>query len=183
VPEPRALAAEHAEHAEHLAAAGVDAILVETINTIREAVAAARAARAQGIPFLVSFVCRPAPAAAGAAADRSVPALLGGEPLDAALAAAEAEGADAVLVNCVPVSSAAACLPALRRAGPAWGVYANLGAPEPRAVLGRAEPVAAAAFAERAAAWVAAGARIVGGCCGTQPAHIAAIAARLAAPV
>ena len=169
VPDDGALAAEHAEHARHLAAAGVDAILVETMNTIREAVAAARAARAQGLPCLVSFVCW-----RGAT-------LLGGEPLDEALAAAAAEGAEAVFVNCLPVSNVAACLPALCAARLPWGIYANLGAPGVLEGPGRAEPWAPAPFAERAAGWVAAGARVVGGCCGTQPAHIAAIAARLAA--
>ena len=118
VPAATALAAEHAEHARHLAAAGVDAILIETMNTIREAVAAARAARARRLPFLVSFVCW-----RGAT-------LLGGEPLDAALAAAAAEGAEAVLVNCLPVSNAAACLPALRAAGRLWlaGILVGLAA-------------------------------------------------------
>src|SRR5262245_52255282 len=130
VPDPAALAAEHLEHAGHLAAAGVDAILVETMNTIREAVAAARAARAQGLPFLVSFSCWRGPT------------LLGGEPLEAALAEAAAEGAEAVLVNCLPVSNAAACLPALAAAGPPWGVYANLGAPGVEAGPGSAEPCA-----------------------------------------
>jgi homocysteine S-methyltransferase len=35
------------------------------------------------------------------------------------------------------------------------------------------------AYADHAMAWVAAGASLVGGCCETGPAHIAAIAARL----
>jgi len=37
---------------------------------------------------------------------------------------------------------------------------------------------AAARYAELAAEWVAAGASVVGGCCGTGPAHTAALAAR-----
>jgi S-methylmethionine-dependent homocysteine/selenocysteine methylase len=189
VPEAGALAVEHAEHAENLAAAGVDAILVETMNTIREAVAAARAARAVGLPCLVSFVCQAAPQlhgeppASGALAGSRAATLLGGEPLADALAAAASEGADAVLVNCLPIASAVACLPALRAAGPPWGVYANLGAPGIDAGPWSHEHCAPAEFAERAAAWLAAGARITGGCCGTGPAHIEAIARRLAAGV
>ena len=108
-------------------------------------------------------------------------ALLSGEPLGAALAAAAAAGADAVLVNCLTVSSVPACLPALCAAGPPWGVYANLGTPGVSEGPGSAEPYAPEAFAEHAARWLAAGARIVGGCCGTTPAHIAAIRRRLAA--
>jgi S-methylmethionine-dependent homocysteine/selenocysteine methylase len=169
VPDAAALADEHALHAAHLAAAGVDGILIETMNTIREAVAAARAARAHGVPFWVGFTCWE-----GAA-------LLGGEPLDAALAAAAAEGADAVLVNCLPASNVPACLPALRAAGLPLGVYANLGAPGVSEGPGSTEPYAPEPFAEHATRWLAAGARIVGGCCGTTPAHIAAIRRRLAA--
>jgi S-methylmethionine-dependent homocysteine/selenocysteine methylase len=169
VPDADALAREHAEHASHLAAAGVDAILIETMNTIREAVAAARAARDRRLPCLVSFVCWE-----GAT-------LLGGEPLAEALAAARAEGADAVLVNCLPVSNVAACLPALRAAGLPFGVYANLGAPGVTSGPGRSEPWAPDAFAAHAARWLDAGARIVGGCCGTTPEHVRAIAERLAA--
>jgi S-methylmethionine-dependent homocysteine/selenocysteine methylase len=165
VPDARALAREHAEHAAHLAAAGADAILIETMNTAREAVAAARAARDVGLPFFVSFICWE-----GAL-------LLGGEPLSVALAAAAAERPEALFVNCLPVSNVAACLPALRGAGLPFGIYANLGAPGVTSGAGRTEHHAPDAFATHAARWVEAGARIVGGCCGTTPGHILAMAA------
>ena len=169
VPDAQALAREHAEHAANLALAGVDAILIETMNTIREAVAAARAARAASLPFLVSFACWEGDA------------LLGGEALAEALAAVAAEGPLALLVNCLPASNVSACLPALRAAGLPFGVYANLGAPGVTSGAGRTEHYDPDAFAERAELWIRAGARIVGGCCGTTPEHIRAIAARLAA--
>jgi S-methylmethionine-dependent homocysteine/selenocysteine methylase len=169
VPGAEALAREHAEHAEHLADAGVDAILIETMNTLREAVAAARAARGVGLPFLVSFACWEGDA------------LLGGEPLPRALDAAAAEGTDALLVNCLPCSNVAACLPALRAAGLPFGVYANLGAPGVTSGAGRTEHYDPEAFAAQAAPWVGAGARVVGGCCGTTPGHIRALAEMLAA--
>ena len=168
VPDARALASEHAEHAENLAAAGADAILIETMNTTREAVAAARAARSAGLPFLVSFTCWDGPT------------LLGGEPLSEALAAAAAERPEALLVNCLPVSNVDACLPALRAAGLPFGVYANLGAPGVTSGPGCTEHHAPDAFAANAARWVEAGARSVGGCCGTTPEYIRAMAARLA---
>jgi len=168
VPGPRELASEHAEHAANLAAAGVDAILIETMNTIREGVAAARAARSAGVPFLVSFACWEGDA------------LLGGEALPDALEAVASEGPLALLVNCLPVSNVGACLPALRAAGLPFGVYANLGAPGVTSGAGRTEHYEPDAFAEHTEEWVHAGARIVGGCCGTTPAHIRAIAARLA---
>jgi S-methylmethionine-dependent homocysteine/selenocysteine methylase len=165
VPDASTLASEHALHAANLAAAGADAILIEAMNTSREAAAAARAAREAGLPCLVSFICWE-----GAT-------LLGGEPLSAALQAAAAEQPEVLLVNCLPVSNVGACLPALRAAGLPFGVYANLGAPGVESGPGRTEHHAPDAFAAHAARWVEAGARIVGGCCGTTPDHIAAIAA------
>jgi S-methylmethionine-dependent homocysteine/selenocysteine methylase len=165
VPEDDALAREHAEHARHLADAGVDAILVETMNTRREAVAALRAARDAGIPALASFVCWE-----GAR-------LLSGEPLADALRAAADEGACAVLANCLPPSNADACLDALSAQPLPFGIYPNLGAPEDELGFRRSEDVSPEQFAALAAGWAARGARVIGGCCGTTPAHLGAVAA------
>jgi S-methylmethionine-dependent homocysteine/selenocysteine methylase len=167
VPDEAALAREHAEHCANLAAAGVDAILCETHNCVREACAAARAASATGLPLLVSFVCW-----RGAT-------LLSGERLGEAIAAVRRFGPAALLVNCLPPSNVAPCLEVLAGAGLAFGVYANLGAPDPATGFRRSEDVSPQGYAELAAAWVAAGARLVGGCCGTTPAHIAATRKRL----
>jgi S-methylmethionine-dependent homocysteine/selenocysteine methylase len=167
VPDDAALRREHTEHAEHLAETGVDAVLVETMNSTREAVAALRAARATGLPALVSFVCWD-----GAR-------LLSGEPLRDALAAALPERPAAVLVNCLPPSNVGACLPVLRDSALPFGIYPNLGAPADEAGSERSEECEPTAFAELAAEWRAAGARIFGGCCGTTPAHIHALAQRL----
>ncbi len=167
VPDAASLAREHAEHARNLAAAGVDAILAETMNSAREALAAARAARGVGLPVLVSFVCGP-----GAA-------LLSGEPLALALARLAPEEPAALLVNCLPPSAVEPCLGPLSASGLPFGVYPNLGAPAPGASGGRSEELSPEELARRAESWVRAGARLVGGCCGTQPAHIRAIASRL----
>jgi S-methylmethionine-dependent homocysteine/selenocysteine methylase len=168
VPDAASLAREHAEHAEHLAEAGVDAILVETMNTAREAEAAARAARATGLPFVASFVC-------GEGAR-----LLSGEPLRAGLEAVAAHGPRAVGVNCLPPSLVAACFAELARAGIPFCVYANLGRPDPVRGFAPSEDCSPAAFAELARGWAEAGAALVGGCCGTRPPHMAALAAVLA---
>ncbi len=157
VPDAAALAREHAAHARNLVAAGVDAILVETMNTLREAVAAARAAKEAGAEALVSFVCGP-----GAR-------LLSGEPLAEALDAV-APLALAVGVNCLPPAEVGACLAPLARCGRPFLVYANLGAP------GAISPEAYAALAE---SWVRAGAAAVGGCCGSTPGQLAALAKKL----
>jgi S-methylmethionine-dependent homocysteine/selenocysteine methylase len=154
VPGPAELAAEHVEHAEQLAQAGVDAILVETMNTLREAKAAVVAARATGLPVLASFVC-------GDAAT-----LLSGEPLLDALDAVAPLGPTALLVNCLPPSRVGACLPVLRESAVAFGVYANL----------HGEDCRPDDFAALASQWIESGASIVGGCCGTTPEHLAALA-------
>jgi S-methylmethionine-dependent homocysteine/selenocysteine methylase len=159
VPDDGSLAREHALHARHLVRAGVDAILVETINTLREGVAAARAGREAGADVLVSFVC-------GSAAR-----LLSGEPLAEAIDAVSAFAPLLVGVNCLEPSAAAACMPVLKSAGAPFLVYTNAEA------KGASDPEAFAAHAQR---WWEAGAACVGGCCGTGPAHLRALVARLA---
>jgi S-methylmethionine-dependent homocysteine/selenocysteine methylase len=165
VPGDHELAREHAEHAEHLAAAGVDGILIETMNSGREALAALWAARATGLPSLVSFVCWD-----GAR-------LLSNEPLRSALARIEPARPDAVLVNCLPASNVATCLTVLRDAKRPFGLYPNLGAPT--AAGGHSEALKPSELAERVSTWRDAGASVFGGCCGTTPAHMLAIAQRL----
>jgi S-methylmethionine-dependent homocysteine/selenocysteine methylase len=71
------------------------------------------------------------------------------------------------MVNCAPL----ACIePALEELRAAWqgaiGLYAN---------VGHAADARPAVYARHARRWIEHGARIVGGCCGTSPAHIAAI--------
>ena len=135
--------------------AGADAILVETMNTIREATAAVRAARECGAPVLASFVCRD-----GAR-------LLSGEPLDEAVDAVAGLGPLAVGVNCLPPGAVPPCLGALQCSGLPFLVYANL--------IGPGEERSPQQYARCAAEWIRAGARIVGGCCGTRPDHIRAL--------
>ena len=166
VPAPRALAREHAAHLANLAAAGVDGVLIETMNNAAEARACAAAARDLGLPAIVCFVC-------GAGAR-----LLSGEPLEAGLAALAGLPALGVGVNCLPPSLVPACLDVLRRSGRRFGVYPNLGAPEEAADQPRSEALEPDAFAERVATWLD-GAAFVGGCCGTTPAHLRALATRL----
>lgn len=171
VPPDAELEREHSLHATHLAEAGCDLLLVETHNTLREAVIALRRARATGLPVWVSLVCQ------------SGARLLSGEHLAAALRALAPLGPQAVGVNCLSLAAVDDALPALARAGLPFGAYPNLASATPRpdapfsATEARVEcdPEQFAAAAER---WVAAGARFVGGCCGTGPDHIAALARR-----
>jgi S-methylmethionine-dependent homocysteine/selenocysteine methylase len=167
VPADDVAAAEHREHIAHLVEAGIDVIAVETMNCVREARIAARAAADSGVPFWVSFVCDPDAL------------LLSGESLRAAIDAVRDAGPTAVGVNCVPPSAVAGCLPVLRSCGIDFLVYANLGMPEEDG--SRSEEQGPTEFAGEVDRWTAAGARMVGGCCGTRPDHIRAVADALTA--
>ena len=111
--------------------------------------------------------------------------LRSGEGVGDAARAAVAAGASAVLFNCSPpeVMEAAVGEAATAVEVPV-GAYANafvVGEGGANATLHDLRqdvtPDAYVAFAER---WIAAGARMVGGCCGVGPAHVAALHARFA---
>ncbi|MGH7680777.1 MAG: homocysteine S-methyltransferase family protein, partial [Candidatus Eiseniibacteriota bacterium] len=156
---------EHAEQAARLADAGVDVLLLETMGTVREAVGAVKGASRTGLPLLVSFICGKGTA------------LLGGEPLADGVRAAEAAGADAVLVNCTSVDSMLACLDMLSRTTALpIGCYPNAGAPDLASGSWRFDAgMTPERFAHAGLTWVQAGAQIIGGCCGTGPEHIRAL--------
>ncbi len=164
VPDAAALDREHAEMAQSLAAAGVDLLLVETINTAREALAAARAARATDVPVLVSLVC-----------DAQGKMLSGENPGKVAAALTDI-GVDGVLINCAPAPD---LLRALRRIVDATdlptGGYGNVGHADEEGGWVNTDAVDPKAYAHHAAAWLDAGARIIGSCCGTTPAHTKAL--------
>jgi len=82
-------------------------------------------------------------------------------------------------VNCLPPSLVPACLPALACTGLPFGAYANLGTPNDETGFTRSYDCTPEEFASHALRFVEAGARIVGGCCGTTPAHLRAVALRL----
>lgn len=168
VPDRESCAREHREHAAALQRAGVDCILIETMNSVREASAASEAAAQTGLPFFASFI------------SWSDAKLLSGEDLREAIEAVARFEPLAVLVNCLPPSAVASCLPELRRASFPFGVYANLGGP----LAGsegklREEDCTPSEFAAHAKSWIASGARMIGGCCGTTPDHIDAMASIL----
>jgi S-methylmethionine-dependent homocysteine/selenocysteine methylase len=173
---------EHAEMARDLAQAGCDLLLVETMNTIREAVSAARCAAATGLPVGVSFVVGPAGRPpdqvnlTNAADTFAELKLLSGESITAAIAALRSINPAVVLINCVPLAFIDRAFEELRAAysGPI-GLYANVGHADDQAGWTLTDDVLPAAYAQHAEQWVQRGAAIVGGCCGTTPAHIAAL--------
>lgn len=165
VPDDDVLVGEHALHAEELLDAGVDLLLVETMNTAREAAAATQAARETGLPVLVSVV----------PADGST--ILSGETIKDVISRVARLRPDAFLLNCADVGTTTEAVSAVNQhwSGP-WGAYANIGSMDP--VKGREvmEGVDVDTYAQHAEEWLRLGARLVGGCCGTRPEHIAAIA-------
>lgn len=166
VPNEAALQREHGEFAEWLAAAGADVLWIETMGTVREAAVAARAARAVGLPFAASFVLSEAGR------------LLGGESLSAAVAAVEPLEPLALGVNCIPPTGIDQVLPALRAlTDRPLSVYGHIGNTHPLPGWSYGQQATPMAYARHALAWLAAGATILGGCCGTTAAHIAAVAA------
>jgi homocysteine S-methyltransferase len=161
---------EHGEMARYLASAGVDVLLVETMNTIREAQAAVRAARATGLPVLASVVCR------------SDHRLFSGETVTDAVHALAELGVAGLLVNCTPSTTIHIPFAELRAAAmhltarvPLLGLYANIGHTDDITGWTNTEDVAPLEYAQLASSWLAQGANLVGGCCGTTPSHIAAL--------
>jgi len=169
---PDELESAFAEQARALAAEGVDALLLETFADLDELGAAIAGAKSAGLPVIASLVFD-----SGPARDRTI---MGTTPEQAAAAVAAA-GADAVGANCG--NGIDGYLPVCRRLRaattlPVW-IKANAGLPtmvDGHAVYKTAPDY----FASRTLDLVAAGADFVGGCCGTNPAFIAAIRAALA---
>ena len=180
VPSDEELRREHAEMARDLADAGCDVLWVETMNTVREAVIAAQCARETGLPVCVSFVVGPDGlppdliTAGRGPTNRLL--LLSGESIDDAVKAVQPIEPAAILVNCVPLAFSDQALAELREAhsGPI-GLYANVGHADDVAGWTLTDDVLPQAYAQHAQRWLEQGARIIGGCCGTTPAHIAAL--------
>jgi S-methylmethionine-dependent homocysteine/selenocysteine methylase len=161
---------EHAEMARNLAEAGADLLLVETMNTIREAVAATRAACATGLPVITSFVCR------------DDGRLFSGQTVTAAVEAIVPLGVAGVCINCTPSTVILTPFSELRAATRSFpnrnlviGLYANIGKTEDVAGWTNTADVSPLEYARQAAKWLELGAHFIGGCCGTTPAHIAAL--------
>lgn len=153
-----------------LAAAKPDGFVIETLSDLTEAEAAYRAVRTVStLPVVVSFSYDE-----GA---RGPATMMGVRPADAARALAD-WGVDMVGANCGRLSDDAwrGLVETLAEATevPVWA-KANAGIPQ--LVSGKAVfPMDPASFAALGKSLVDAGARVVGGCCGSSPAHIAALA-------
>ncbi len=165
--------AAYAQQAAALAQAGVDVIWVETMMDLNEAVAAVEGAKegAPGLPVVCTLVF--------AARNRT----MFGNPAEEAADKLAALGVAGIGANCgdgwAPVE---AVIPILAAHAPGLHVVAKANAGIPSGTAdgvttypGTAEE--AAAYARRVADM---GATIVGGCCGTTAAHLAAMVGALA---
>jgi methionine synthase I (cobalamin-dependent) len=169
---PEAVEEAFTEQAAALADAGADALVIETMSDPAEAKLAVAAAHGTGLPVVACMVFD-----SGKNRDRT---MMGTTPEQAAEVLLDA-GADLIGSNCG--QGIAGFLPICRRLAaassrPVW-IKANAGLPEMR----DGQTVYAqtpAEFAEFVPALVEAGAGFVGGCCGTTPAFIEAVARKVA---
>ncbi|SDG59220.1 homocysteine S-methyltransferase [Lentzea fradiae] len=156
----------HRPRIEALAEAEPDVLAVETVPDVDEARAVLEVVRGSGVPAWLSYSVR---------GDRTC----AGQPLEEAFAVvSDVDEVVAVGVNCcAPQDVAGAVAVAREVTGLPVVVYPNSG--ETWDARERAWSGGAAGFA--AGEWAGAGARLVGGCCRTGPAAIAALAAELTA--
>jgi S-methylmethionine-dependent homocysteine/selenocysteine methylase len=172
--DPVDLPREFAMQGRVLAEAGVDLLLLEYIGYVDDCVAAVDAVAPTGLPVVLGL--------------RHVTpegTMQAGEAFEDLVAALGDRSVDAILLMCTDPATTTTCLELLRDAyGGAIGAYANIG-------YGQADPATKdpksqfhsidtgdctpERYAEFGRAWLDLGAQIIGGCCATRPAHIAAL--------
>ncbi len=156
----------------------VDVLICETMSCAAEGLGAATAAASTGKPVWVSWTLH----------EDNSGRLRSGERLTEARAAIAHLPVSAYLVNCCTPESITTAMPELVAFGKPAGGYANSFVPVPRdwelggtnwadGLIPLRDDLDPAAYAGHAQSWIDAGARLIGGCCGTGPEHIAALKA------
>jgi 5-methyltetrahydrofolate--homocysteine methyltransferase len=161
------------EQVDGLADGGVDAICVETMSSLGEALEAVRAAKEHTrLPVFCTF--------SFALGRRGFRTMMGVSPELAAREAAAA-GADVIGTNCGNgIENMIEIVRLMRTAVPDRPILAQANAGIPELVDGvTVYPETPEYMSSRVGELIAAGATIVGGCCGTTPQHIAAISERV----
>ena len=151
-----------------------DLFICETMSSGEDARAAASAAAEFGRPVWVSFTLH----------DDKSGKLRSGETIAEAAAKLKDLPVSGILANCAAPESIDAAMPELAKLGKVTGGYANTFQDIPKdwvmdgkkptdGLLKLREDLDPEHYAVHAKTWLAAGARVIGGCCGTSPAHIA----------
>jgi 5-methyltetrahydrofolate--homocysteine methyltransferase len=157
----------YSEQVQGLVAGGVDLLVIETMFAFDEADAAFKAARAiTDLPIVVSF-----------SYDRGVRTMMGVKPAQVITHYKEL-GAVLVGANCgTSLENAEKVAQEYAAAGPGFPLWVKPNAGLPRMLDGNTVfDVTPEQMGEFARKFVGLGARVVGGCCGNTPQHIAAIA-------
>lgn len=153
----------------------VDLLLCETMSSATEGRAAASAACRTGKPVWVAWTLHE---------DRSG-SLRSGESIDKAVSALADLPVSGCFANCCAPESITRAMPQLLVSGAPWvGGYANTfasippdwslnGSKETDGFLALRADLDPEQYAAHVADWLKAGATVVGGCCGTRPAHTA----------
>jgi len=164
---PEDAKASFAEQAKALTEGGVDLLVLETFFAFDEATAAFEGARSvTGLPIVVSF-----------SYDRGVRTMMGVKPADVIMKFKEME-ASAVGANCgTTLENMEKIVLEYAAAEPGFPIWAKANAGLPRMEGTTAVyDVTPEQMGESALRNIASGARIVGGCCGSSPEHVAGIA-------
>ena len=159
----------YAEQAKALADGGVDLLLIETMFALDEADAAFNGARSvTNLPIVVSF-----------SYDRGVRTMMGVKPKDVAQKYKEM-GASLIGANCgTTLENMETIIKEYSETIPGFGLWAKPNAGIPHLDVQTEQsvydmtPEDMATYAKK---YVVLGARLVGGCCGSTPEHVAAIA-------
>jgi 5-methyltetrahydrofolate--homocysteine methyltransferase len=164
---PEEVAASYEEQAKALSEAGVDLLVIETMFALDEAQSALEGARrVTDLPIVVSF-----------SYDRGVRTMMGVKPAQVTGKFLPL-GANVIGANCgTTLENMEAIIREYQSAAPEAILWAkpNAGLPEMGADNQAVYKVTPEEMGEFAKKYVAAGARIVGGCCGSTPEHVAGI--------
>jgi 5-methyltetrahydrofolate--homocysteine methyltransferase len=158
------------EQAKILAEAGVDGFIIETMFDLREAMCALRACKDNfSLPVIVSI--------AFATETKGGRTMMGNSAEECAKKITDA-GADVVGANCGDIDPAQmAVVVSVLHSATSLPVLAQPNAGKPKLVGNETVfEMAPAPFAEGIAECLRAGARLVGGCCGTTPEHLRTVA-------
>ena len=164
-PDARTAEKDHYAHIKNLKASGVDFILAETMISIKEALIVLAQAKKLKIPIMVSFALNQ---------DGNI---LNGDNLIQALNAVSEYKPLAFVINCTTLDIIEKVIDSvLASARIPIGVYPNFGPPTKGKFTKYITP---GKFAAAMLRLNNKGVKILGGCCGTQPVHIAALAKRI----